>query len=73
MAPPAQQRWADAPVLVVVAPHCLHCGSADVIVIRSEANGDDSRTRKYVCQRCKGKTKVCVELPEFGKTEVDTA
>lgn len=68
---PAQQRWSDAPTLYVVAPHCLHCGSVDVFVVRSESNGDESRTRKYVCHRCKGKTKVCVEMPDSGKVEMD--
>jgi hypothetical protein len=67
------QRWADAPVLFVTAPHCLHCGSIELQVTRSESNGDDSRTRKYICRRCNGKTKVCIELPESGKSEMGVA
>lgn len=62
----ARRSWADAPVLSVVRAHCVHCGSEDLYVTKSENNGDGSVTRKAVCKECSGLTKICVEMPESG-------
>lgn len=75
-ASPASERaavhWADAPIVFVVAPTCPECGSAKYERKRTEDGGDGSRTKKVICLTCRSPYKICVELPESGKCEVDT-
>jgi hypothetical protein len=59
-------RWQDAPEVVVHAPACPRCWSPDYTLVRSEANGDGSTTRKATCSRCHRRFKIIVEpLPEI--------
>jgi len=64
--------WADAPLTFVVAPHCPRCLALRPVIVRSEANGDGSVTRKAVCRRCSKKFKIVVELPDSGSSDFDT-
>lgn len=66
------ETWADAPTIFVTAPACPACNTPRPIIVRSEANGDGSMTRKAVCRRCSQRFKICVELPEFGNDVLDS-
>jgi hypothetical protein len=63
------EAWHNVPCVFIVAPHCPVCFAGRPIIVRSEANGDGSKTRKAVCRRCSEKFKIVVELPEFGKVD----
>lgn len=64
MAGDTGEGWADAPIVVVTRPACWHCGDLrPPVIIRSEANGDGSVTRKVVCRRCSLRYKIVVEPP----------
>ena len=51
-------------VVYVTLPTCPSCGATEHVIVRSEANGDGSTTRKAICQWCRSPFKICVELPE---------
>jgi hypothetical protein len=66
--------WSDVPTIFVTAAACPACRSGRPIIVRSEANGDSSVTRKAVCRVCGLRFKVVVEsLPEFGNSQNDVA
>lgn len=65
------ESWANTPVVFVMAPACPACAALRPIIIRSEANGDGSTTRKAVCRRCSERFKIVVELPEIGNTDFE--
>jgi hypothetical protein len=67
------REWADVPAIVVYAPACPSCRALRPIIVRSEANGDGSTTRKAICRRCSERFKIIVELPDFGNSDFDTA
>lgn len=63
-----RQSWADAPRVFITLPACPECNSTNLHTIRSEANGDGSRTRYTICRACQKKFFVVPEpIPEFGK------
>lgn len=61
-------EWEGQPMVFVTIPACPHCGSFKRATIRSERNGDGSRTRKTICRKCKGKYLLIAEppLPDSG-------
>ncbi|HJN11961.1 MAG: hypothetical protein QGG09_22360 [Pirellulaceae bacterium] len=64
-------NWDSAPLVFVTAIHCPHCLGLRPISVRSAANGDGSTTRRYVCRECSRRFVLVVELPEFGRAELD--
>lgn len=64
------ESWFDAPCVVIVAPACPYCSARRPVIVRSEANGDGTTTRKAVCRRCSRKFKIVVELPDSGNREI---
>lgn len=67
------ESWTDAPCIFIEAPACPACQALRPIIVRSEANGDGSTTRKAICRRCSERFKIVVELPEFGNSENEDA
>jgi hypothetical protein len=65
------ETWQDAPLVFITAAACPACGAGKPLIVRSEANGDGSTTRKAICRRCSERFKIVVELPEFGSDEDD--
>ncbi len=66
------ESWADAPCVFVVLPTCPDCGGGSWVNVRTEQNGDGSRTRKCVCRRCSGRFKIVAEpLPDSGNCDLD--
>lgn len=64
---PDATAWEDAPLVVIHKPACPSCWCDQFSLVRSEANGDGSTTRKAICGRCHKKFKIVVEpLPEIG-------
>jgi hypothetical protein len=59
------ESWANAPIVFVTLPACPSCGSIEYRKVRTESNGDGSRTRKAVCRGCGLPFKIVVELPEI--------
>ena len=66
-------EWADVPMVFVVAPACPACRALRPIIVRSEANGDGTTTRKAICRRCSTRFKIIVEVPNFGSDDFDPA
>ena len=71
MASKTRQSWADAPRVFISLPACPKCAGRDLETVRSEANGDGSRTRRTICRDCGQKVFVVAEFPEFGKEGED--
>lgn len=69
-----RQSWSDAPAVFVVAPACPTCGNRQWRSIRSEDNGDGSKTLRVVCRRCSARFKIVTEpgLPDYGKPQKAT-
>ncbi len=63
--------WHDAPLIFTTAIHCPLCFAVRPIPVRCAANGDGSTTRRYVCRECSRRFVVVVELPEYGRAELD--
>lgn len=59
--------WADCPDVVIHKAACPACWADEYTIVRSEANGDGSTTRKAICGSCGQRFKIIVEpLPEIG-------
>jgi hypothetical protein len=56
--------WVSAPIVFITMPTCSKCGSPRYSKVRTEANGDSSRTRKVFCRDCGEPFKICIEAPE---------
>jgi hypothetical protein len=65
------ESWLTSPTIFLVAPACPHCRAPRPIIVRSEAGGDGSITRKCVCRRCSAKFKIVLELPNPGNDDGD--
>jgi hypothetical protein len=67
--------WSDTPTITIFAPQCPHCAALRPIIVRSEANGDGTVTRKATCRTCSKRFKIIVEtlLPEFGNPDFPLA
>lgn len=70
------ETWQDAPTITIwIVPTpptpCPNCGHSKPVIVRTEANGDGSSTRKCVCRRCSRKFKVAVELASLGNHDDD--
>jgi hypothetical protein len=67
---PDNTPWAEVPPVTIYRAACPRCWADEYHVVRSEANGDGSVTRKAVCDRCHRRFKIIVEpLPEFGRDD----
>lgn len=60
------QSWADAPRVFVTLAACPNCGGVDHRIVRSEANGDGSVSRRAICESCSARFFVVAEIPENG-------
>lgn len=58
------ESWADVPMVFIPLPACPLCGAYRPIIVRSEAGGDGSTTRKAICRRCSRRFKIVVEPPK---------
>ncbi len=69
--------WANAPCVDWCEPACPLCGSPACTRIRTEANGDNTVTRRFVCHACHQRFKTTQHppgaLPLWGNAEVDLA
>ena len=66
--------WANTEIVTVDIPTCPRClfrGRVESrnIAVRSEANGDGTRTRKVICCCCSTPFRILFELPEGGNGE----
>ena len=69
--------WTACPIVYVLAAACPACGSLEHINVRTEQNGDGSKTRKRICRQCSTRFLLVVEvspdaMPEAGKRYPDT-
>lgn len=66
-------NWATAEQVEITLPACPNCDCLDYRKVRTDPNGDGSRTRKVICKGCKSPYKIVVELPVSGSLEIHPA
>lgn len=54
-------RWADAPIVFVVAATCPNCRAPKPIIVRSQSETDGSVSRKCICRRCSKRFVIVLE------------
>ena len=68
-------EWRETPCVFVLLPACPVCECTDYRRVRTEGNGDGSRTRKVVCanESCGQPFKIVFEppLPEMGNEPIE--
>ena len=62
--------WQNAPFIFVDAICCPACGDTRPIVVRSDRGDDGSRSRRCICRECSRRYIAVIEIPGFGKPEI---
>jgi ribosomal protein L37AE/L43A len=61
--------WSEAEIVFIRRPICPFCRSPEYRRTKTEANGDDSTTRKVICAQCSAPYKICIETPVTGNDD----